>query len=147
MNTAAAIGLAQLEKVTWHIERRLEVAAWYRERLREVTQLTYQREKEWAKHAYWMFSVVLGDDIALSRDELIVELQTRGVDTRPVVYPLHVLPPYRHLAEHAAYPVAHRIAQRGLSLPTWAGLTRDDVSYVCDCLMDCLKCSPRMQPA
>lgn len=145
-NTAAAIGLAQLEQVAWHIQRRLDIAAWYRERLGGGHQLTYQAEKEWAKHAYWMFSVVLGDEITLSRDEVIGQLQARGVETRPIVYPIHVLPPYRYLARHATFLVADRIAQRGLSLPTWAGLSRDDVSYVCDCLMDCIKRSPRMQP-
>ncbi len=145
-NLAAAIGLAQLEQVEWHIERRLEVASWYREELRGVSQLTYQQEKEWARHAYWMFTVVLGDDITLSRDEMMARLYERGIETRPVIYPIHILPPYRYLAEQATYPVADRVAQRGLSLPSWAGLTRDDVAYVCHSLKDCLLCSPRMQP-
>jgi perosamine synthetase len=145
MNIAAAIGLAQLEKVEWHMGRRLEVASWYREGLRGVSQLTYQPEKEWARHAYWMFSVVLGDDILLSRDEIIAQLQARGIETRPVFYPMHALPPYPDLAPKSSYPVADRIARAGISLPTWAGLTRDDVSYVCDSMVDCLTSSPRMQ--
>jgi len=34
--------------------------------------------------------------------------------------------------------VAERLARRGINLPTWAGLTRDDVRYICDSLRECL---------
>ena len=32
-NIAAAIGLAQMEQIDWHLERRREIADWYREAL------------------------------------------------------------------------------------------------------------------
>jgi perosamine synthetase len=137
-NVAAAIGLAQLEQSQWHLQRRLETAAWYRELLRDVPWLTWQREQEWAKHAYWMFSVVLDDRLAVDRDEVMGLLQEQGVETRPVFYPNHILPPYRELCPEGDFPTAERIAERGISLPTWAGLTYDDVSYVCGSLSRCL---------
>jgi perosamine synthetase len=137
-NIAAAIGLAQLEKVKWHLERRVEVATWYREKLRDTHGVVCQSEKEWAKHVYWMFTIVLGDDIPLSRDEVMAHLQEHGIETRPVFYPMHTLPPYRDLSQLNSFPVAERIARRGMNLPTWAGLTREDVGYVCDTLLECL---------
>jgi dTDP-4-amino-4,6-dideoxygalactose transaminase len=36
------------------------------------------------------------------------------------------------------FPVAERIASRGVSLPTWVGLTRQDVEYICDSLVKAL---------
>jgi perosamine synthetase len=138
MNLPAAIGLAQLERADWHLHRRSEVAAWYLEELQDVRGITWQAEKEWAKPAHWLFSIILSDEIQVNRDALMVQLEKRGVETRPVFYPMHVLPPYLENAQGEAYPVAERLARRGVSLPTWAGLTREDIRFVCDALRECL---------
>jgi perosamine synthetase len=142
MNLPAAIGLAQLERADWHLGRRREIASWYRERLRDLPQVSWQVEKEWARNAYWLFTVTLAESVRTERDAVIDFLEQRGIETRPVFYPMHVLPPYRETAAHAVYPVAEEIAWRGLSLPTWGGLTRDDVDYVCDNLFECVQSSP-----
>jgi perosamine synthetase len=137
-NVAAAIGLAQLEKVDWHLARRLEVAAWYKEMLKDVEGISWQSEKEWANHVYWMFTVLLDEKLDVSRDEVMGGLRELGIDTRPVFYPMHTLPPYCEPEGKTSYPVAAKIARRGLNLPTWSGLTRDDVQYVCEGLLECL---------
>lgn len=138
MNLPAAIGLAQLERAEWHVQRRAEVAAWYQEELQGMPHITWQAAKDWAKPAHWLFSIILNDAIPANRDAVMCYLEKRGIETRPLFYPMHVLPPYLEAAQGCAYPVADRLAQRGLSLPTWAGLTREDVSFVCDTLRECL---------
>ena len=138
MNLAAALGLAQLERIECHMGRRLVIADRYKERLGGVGDLTWQREQPWAGHAHWMFTAVLGDGEAAERDEVMARLEARGVETRPVFYPVHLLPPYRDGARGADCPVAERIASRGLSLPTWAGLAGEDVDYVVECLVESL---------
>jgi perosamine synthetase len=138
-NVAAAIGLAQLEKAAWHIERRRQVAHWYYQGLAGVPSLTLPVEKEWARNVYWLFSVVLGDRVKPSRDEVMARLQERGIETRPIFYPMHILPPYRRSAKGRRFPVADRISAQGISLPTWAGLKQDDVAFICETLKDCLK--------
>jgi perosamine synthetase len=138
MNLPAAIGLAQLERADWHTGRRREVAAAYQSLLRGVSRLRWQGESEWARHAYWMFTVVLGHETPAGRDALMARLHERGVETRPVFYPVHLLPPYREAAGGEEFPVAERLARRGVSLPTWAGLSFEEISYVCDSLRECL---------
>jgi perosamine synthetase len=136
-NIAAAIGLAQLERVQWQLERRQEVAAWYREALGQTGVLTCQGEKEWARHVWWMFSVLVSE-AAADRDGVMETLRRRGIETRPIVHPLHSLPPYVEATKGERFPVAEAIARGGINLPTWAGLTRDQVRSVCDKLLDCL---------
>lgn len=133
-NVAAAIGVAQLERIDWHLERRREVAGWYREGLAGDERFAFSPEAEWADNAYWMSSVVLHDEVASTRDEVAEALRAEGVDTRPFFYPVHTLPPYRALGAGRAFPVADRLAARGLNLPSSAMLSRDDVDYVCDVL-------------
>jgi perosamine synthetase len=136
-NIAAAIGLAQMEQVNWHMKRRLEVAAAYREELADMPWLEKQAEKEWARHAYWMFTVVVGDRAAVTRDQLIDALLQSGIETKPAFYPIHLTAPYRRDDSAMALPVSERIAARGVSLPTWAGMTRDDVRRVGTSLRAC----------
>jgi perosamine synthetase len=137
-NVAAAVGLAQLEKVDWHLGRRLEVARWYRDRLSGRPELSWQAEQEWAKHAYWMFTILLDDRGPVERDQVISMLLERGIETRPIFYPIHILPPYEQWSA-TSFPIAERIARRGISLPSWGGLTRDDVDHVCSQLLECLQ--------
>lgn len=138
MNIPAAIGLAQLERAGWHTARRREVADAYLRLLGGVPGLRWQAEREWARHAYWMFTVVLCDGEAGDRDLLAARLHEEGVETRPVFYPVHSLPPYREASRGEEFPVAENLARRGVSLPTWAGLSDEDLSYVCERLRACM---------
>lgn len=135
-NIAAAIGLAQLEKAEWYLQQRAEIARWYQEELQGIAGLTWQPAKEWAKHVYWMFTVLLDDDLSVSRDQIMAYLAERGAETRPVFHPIHTLPPYRCSILADRLPVAERISRRGMNLPTWAGLHREEVRYVRECLSE-----------
>jgi perosamine synthetase len=138
-NVAAAIGVAQMERIDWHVARRREVAGWYRERLAGLEGITFSPELDWAENAYWMSCVVLEDAIEPSRDDIAARLGEHGVETRPFFYPIHTLPPYGHLGAERTFPVAERLGSRGLNLPSSALLTADDVQYVCDALAQSLE--------
>jgi perosamine synthetase len=136
-NIEAAIGLAQIERVDWQLARRAEVISWYREELAGVDSITWQQEASWARHVWWMFTAVLGEDFGAERDEVMSKLQTQGIETRRVVYPMHQLPPYQDAARDGKFPVADRLSARGINLPTFAGVTREDVKWVCQNLLQC----------
>lgn len=130
-NIAAAIGLAQLEEADTHLRAHRRVAGWYcrhLEDLRDVFVLPV--ELDWAEHAYWLFTVRLRDRIELDRDDVMQRLKNAGIETRPVFYPMHQLPPYRE--QDGLYPVAECIAARGISLPVHGLLTEEDVAYIAD---------------
>jgi perosamine synthetase len=137
-NVQAAIGLAQMERVDWHLEQRRELVSWYRHELGNAPGFVWQQEKPWARHVWWMRTVVLGDEIEADRDAVIGRLLQRGVESRRVVYPMHQLPPYQHAARSSHFPVADRLSGRGINLPTWVGLTREDVRFVCRSLLECV---------
>lgn len=130
-NIQSAIGLAQLENISWHLSKRRDVADLYNKHfgdLRDFIQLPI--EKDWAHHAFWMYSIILKDTVKLSRDTFMEQLGKECIETRPIFYPMHVLPPYRE--QDAGYPVADRIALRGINLPTHSLLTEEDIIYICD---------------
>lgn len=137
MNPAAAIGCAQLEIVQEQIESRKKIAKLYHERLKENSGIRFQTEQSWAKHVYWMFSVVLDSEIWQSRDEVMNKLAECGIETRPIFYPAHSMPPYINSVGDGKFPVAENLSASGISLPTWNGLTEKEISYVCDVLEKC----------
>ncbi|HWP41480.1 MAG TPA: DegT/DnrJ/EryC1/StrS family aminotransferase, partial [Tepidisphaeraceae bacterium] len=146
-NVQAAIGLAQIERIDWQLQRRQEVVSWYRQELDGVEGITWQQEKPWARHVWWMFTAVLGEQLDTSPEVLMSQLQQRGIETRRVVYPMHQLPPYQHTAAGRAFPVADRLSARGLNLPTFATLTRDDVHWICRSLLECIGKAARARMA
>jgi len=133
-NMAAAVGLAQVEQASWHLDRRLEIANGYRELLAGETQLRWQQPTPGCEDVFWMFSLLL-EDARTDRDDVMARLSADGIETRPLFIPLHLLPPYQHAAHARCFPVAEDLGRRGLSLPTWAGLTDADIQYVCDRLV------------
>jgi perosamine synthetase len=137
MNLPAAIGLAQLEKIEQQLELRAQIAFSYRDRLREMPGVALHEEQDWARHVYWMFNVVLDQEIWQSRDAVIEALGKDGIETRPVFYPAHSLPPYVGSVDGETFPVAENLSGNGISLPTWAGLTEEQIDYVCSALQQC----------
>jgi len=131
-NVAAAIGLAQLERIDWHIARRREVAEQYRHQLGGHAGLRLSPELSWARSAFWMNCAVLPDEV--ERDTVMARLAAAGVETRPFFYPVHTLPPYAEL-QPGPFPVAEQLATHGINLPSGATLTAEDVEYVSNALL------------
>src|SRR5258708_39198395 len=134
-NIQAAIGLAQLERIDWFIERRREVAGWYVKHLQD-TDLILPPEAKWAKSVFWLFSVCVPNRI--SRDAVMSHMAAEGIETRPFFIPLHTMPPYQDCAADGIFPITTALAATGLNLPSSATLSEDDVAYVCRVLKQCL---------
>ena len=136
-NVAAAIGTAQAERLDVHVRRRQQVAQWYFEELRDYEDIfQLPHPASWATPSYWMFTILMRSDAQVPRDEWIQALSSKGIESRPVFYPIHTMPMYRPQASQGKlsshFPVAERCATLGINLPTHGNLTRDDVAYVCE---------------
>jgi len=131
-NVQAAIGLSQVEHIEEHIRHKRWMGAAYTERLADLP-LELPVEEPWATNVYWMYGVVLEDDVPFEADELARRLRAEGVDTRPFFIGMHEQPALRArgLFADERYPVAERIARRGLYLPSGLTLTEEQVDAVC----------------
>ena len=131
-NIQAAIGLAQMERVGTALTKRREMARWYNEALASLTWgIDLPTESHWAGHVYWMYNIFLKDSDEARRDSVMKLMDQAGIETRPVFYPMHVMPPY---FEDRSYPIADDWARRGINLPSHEGLTREDVYRVAGAL-------------
>lgn len=133
----AAVGLAQLEKLDWHLNRRHEVCKAYREWAAAIG-LEQQTLRQNTESADWMFTFLVPS--GFRRDVIGMELQKAGVQTRPAFPLVPRMPMYRDEIE---YPVSTDVAKRGLTLPTYAGLTLEDQKVVCEQVQGALQCVTR----
>ena len=123
-NICAAIGLAQLEKATEIIEKKREIAAWYKEDLIGLPLKTHDEQPE-TTHSFWMCSIAVDD--AKNRQPLRDKLKNDGIETRPLFYPAHTMP---HCAVNESFPIAEAIGSKGINLPSYPALTRNEVKLV-----------------
>lgn len=138
-NLQAALGVAQLERVDDALAHKRWMGRAYTERLAGLP-LELPVERPWARHVYWMYGVVLPDDVPLDADAFAAALDARGVETRPFFLGMHEQPAFhaRGLFAGERYPVAERLARRGLYLPSGAALTPVQLDRVADAVRDVL---------
>jgi perosamine synthetase len=123
-NICAAIGVAQLEHADKIIRKKRELADWYRADL-AGTSLVFQADSQDAMNSYWMVSILAKD--AIERDHIRQHLKGNDIETRPLFHPAHTMPVFK---TEDSYPVAELLSSRGLNLPSYPGLTRDQVAYI-----------------
>jgi perosamine synthetase len=132
---SAAIGVAQLERLSEMRAGRARVAAAYERALGGVDWVTVPRLPESELVDWFVYVVRLHPEI--DRDRLIEQLAQRGVPTRPYFAPIHLQPFYRATFgfQPGDFPVTERIAASTLALPFSSQLTDDDAAYVADTLV------------
>ncbi len=130
-NMQAAIGCAQLEKIDFFIQRKLEMAAKYNEGLRDLP-LQIPHIEPWARTSVWMYAIVLDDSVPFDAAEFAHRLMDSGVQSRPFFLGMHEQPVYRKMGcfMDQAFPVTERIARRGLYLPSGQAITDDQIQTV-----------------
>jgi perosamine synthetase len=130
-NLQAAIGCAQLEQIDGFLSRKREIAAFYEKRFSKIAEVETPRILPDFRNSYWVFSIIAdGAALGLTRDQLIARLAAAGVDTRPLFYCMHEMPPYKAYAGNRAFPVSARLSAGGLSLPSSTSITDAELDYV-----------------
>jgi perosamine synthetase len=127
-NICAAIGLAQLEQADAILKMKRQIAEWYRDGLKNLPLKTHDEIPD-TKHSFWMCLITVDD--AAHRQPLRDYLTTADIETRPLFYPAHTMP---HCKTDEFFPVAESLGARGINLPSYPGLSREDVSVVCNAI-------------
>lgn len=137
-NLQAAVGIAQLGKIDKFIEKKRKIAKEYSDGLKELNQakkIQLHPQAKWAKCVYWMYCILVEDNHGVGRDDLIGGLWEKEVDTRPLFYPVHIMPPYDGFSKKD-FHVAERLSCSGLSLPSSLNLSTEDVVSVCQIISE-----------
>lgn len=124
-NICAAIGVAQLEQADYIIQKKRELSDWYKTEL-DGYPVVFQADSAEAFNSYWMVSILALDHT--TRDGIRAHLKNHGVDTRPFFYSAHTMPSFK---SDEAFPIAESLSKRGLNLPSYPTLSKDEVVFIC----------------
>ncbi|MEV5826839.1 DegT/DnrJ/EryC1/StrS family aminotransferase [Spirillospora sp. NPDC052242] len=136
---AAGVGLSQLAKLGSLIERRRQIAARLDavvERISRVRPHSAPPDVEHAHHLYTFFVDAGGG----ARDQILRELDSRGVEVQLRYFPLHLRPEWRRQGHGPGEcPVAEDSwFSRHVNLPCHPGLSDDQVDHLARALEESL---------
>jgi len=128
----AAMGLAQFKKIDFFIAERRRVAHTYNHYLRDIPGLQLPTELPGAFNVYWMYSIKVKPEFGMARDRLVEHLKCAGIDTRTFFYPINLQPCFQNTPgfKKISNPVAERLWETGLYLPSSAVLTEDTIIFI-----------------
>jgi perosamine synthetase len=126
---AAALGLAQLARLDAILARRRQVEQYYYEYVKSFEGIKDPYVAPEVNEIHWfLYQVHLGTRFTRSsRDAIVDDLQTAGVEAAAYCQPLHRQPLY---SGRGALLVTEKVADRVLVLPFHAHLTEDQVAFV-----------------
>jgi dTDP-4-amino-4,6-dideoxygalactose transaminase len=139
---AAALGVAQLEKLDGMLERRSAVASHYEGGLTEIEGITAPIAARGAERRSWFVYVVrLPDEV--DRDAVIAGLAERGIASKAYLPCIHLFPHLRELGyREGQFPIAEAASAHSLALPFFPAMTESQVARVCEALADSLRYVP-----
>jgi perosamine synthetase len=141
-DVAAAIGVAQVERLDEMLAARARVAAMYEERLEAIEGVEAPiagRGEE--RRGWFVYAVRLPVDA--DRDATIARLAERGIASKAYLPCIHLFPHLRELGwRKGQFPVAETASARSLALPFFPALAEGQVEHVCQELAAALGQAP-----
>jgi dTDP-4-amino-4,6-dideoxygalactose transaminase len=130
---SASLGLHQLARSSWLLQRRQEIATRYTEAFAMLPEIETPPLPGYVTHAWHLYMLRLHlERLSITREAFIQELTRAQIGSSVHFIPLHLHPFYRdtyHLSPED-FPAALGIYQREISLPMYPGMSDDDVDDV-----------------
>lgn len=120
-NINAALGCAQLEQLPSMLKRKRQLAERYEKAFTGLEGVRFLREPAGTSSNYWLNAILLDQDLAAYRDDVLGALNDAGYVSRPVWTLMHRLPMYK-ACPRMNLDVAEQMEARLINLPSSAKL-------------------------
>ena len=130
---AAALGIAQLERLDEMQAVRRRYAALYEEGLRDIPGIRTLRQLPSRQNGWHLFVIqVEKERFGMDREELIAHLSRYKIGTSVHFKPVHTMSYYREHLPRNPVPLPHAEAfyETIISLPLYPSMGEEDVQYV-----------------
>jgi dTDP-4-amino-4,6-dideoxygalactose transaminase len=138
---ACALGIAQLERLDDLLAGRARVAGWYAEALAPIEGLGVPPAEHGGDRRGWFVYVVQVPKDGPARDDVVVALRQRGIQSKPYLPAIHLMSFYRERFGHreGEFPVCEDVAARSIALPFFPEMTEGQVAEVAEGLIAVLE--------
>lgn len=141
-NLQAAIGTAQLERLDKFIEKKRWIGNLYNNLLSDLKNIQLPLSStNYADNLYWVYGLILNDQMGLDAQEAINRLMKLEIECRPFFYSLHQQPILKKMGffKEEIYPTAEKISQFGFYIPSGLSLTESQINQVADSIIKITK--------
>ena len=125
-----AMGVAQMEKLDWLIERKRALAGELRQRMSHIPGVQLPAEPAWGGHIYQSFVTLLDD--SLDRDRMVADLRAIDIESTLGTYAMHDQPIFQRLFGYRSgdLPNSHRAYRQSLTLPLYPQMEERDLDQL-----------------
>jgi len=127
----AVIGIEQMEKLEWRVERKREIYKLYRDLLEGTPGIDFI-DTDLSQTTPWM-----NDILVTNRSRIVPLLQKNGIGVRPFYPAVHTQAPYKLV--NGKFPNSIWVSRRGLWLPSAVSLSNEEIGYVCQTIRKVMK--------
>lgn len=129
----AALGLSQLKKIDWFVERRCEIADYYRESFKKCEFIKLIEVKNSNVKPSWHLYPLQIDFQALgkTRNHVFDIYKKNHIEVQVHYVPLHYQPFYAD-ASHDKLPMAEKYYESCISIPIFPALAREEQDKIID---------------
>lgn len=142
-NLQAAVGLAQVERLSEFVIKKREMGRYYTELLKDVKGLILPIQKtDYADNIYWVYGLVLEEEVPADNKLIQKLLAEEGIGSRTFFWCMHQQPVYQKQGKfvNETYPNAEYLARKGFYIPSGLALTREQMGKVVMAVRKVLDC-------
>lgn len=128
----AALGISQMKKIDWFIERRKEIVARYNEAFKELDGVILQKNAEFSDTVNHLYVLKLDlDKLRVDRKEIFNALIAENIGVHVHYIPVYWHPYYQKLGyKKGLCPKAEELYNTILTVPLFPAMTDEDVEDV-----------------
>jgi len=119
----AVIGVEQMKKLQWRVERKKKILRMYQTLLKDVSEVSFFKQDLTITTPWFI------DAFVDNREELIVFLKENNIGTRLMYPPVNRQKAYQLTGN---YPVSNKVGEKGLWLPSSSQLSDMQINFICD---------------
>ena len=139
-NMQAAVGLAQMERLSFFINQKKKIAKKYRFYLNKCEKIFFSKNFSNTKSSYWLYYIKLKDKVSHKRDRVIDLLLKNGIEARNCFYPVHLMEPYRkYYSKKNDLQNSIKLSKSIIALPSSVNLGDKEIKNICANLNNVLK--------
>jgi perosamine synthetase len=131
VNTAAAMGVAQMEQLPSFIKRKQEIIALYKDKLEGVGDIKFQRIGQDVTPNWWLPTIMTG-----KQKEVLDLLNSRKMQSRPLWVPMSQLKMFKNNVYYTKNNTSNFLYQRCLSIPCSTYITDEQLESVANAIKE-----------
>ncbi len=137
---AAALGLAQMDRLEEMQAKRLDFAQTYNRAFADVKGISVLPDSAWGRNAWHLYMIKIEPNgLLISRDRFIHLLNEEykiGTSVHYIPVPVHPFYRINYGTRQGDYPNAERLYAQIISIPLNPSMTKEDVEYVCEAVRE-----------